>query len=163
MAEDENGSNAADGGESETGASTDDRAHAIVKKWSLWSAGVGLIPLPLVDLAAIAGIQLKMLKDLADVYDVPFKENLGKSAIGSLISSGVGTELGYSSIRSLVKSIPVIGTVASLTVMPAFAGASTLATGKVFTQHFASGGTFLNFKPDEVREYYKQELAKAEG
>ena len=163
MAEDENGAKADDGTEAENGGSTEDRAHAIVKKWSLWSAGVGLIPVPLVDLAAIAGIQLKMVKDLADLYEVPFKENLGKSAIGSLISSGVGTSLGTGSIRSLVKSIPVVGTIAGLTVMPAFAGASTLATGKVFTQHFASGGTFLNFKPDEVREYYQQELAKAEG
>jgi len=28
--------------------------------------------------------------------------------------------------------------------------------GKVFMQHFASGGTFLNFNPDEVKEYYSQ-------
>ncbi len=157
MSEGENGATA------QEGASAVDGANAIVKKWSLWSAGAGLIPLPVVDLAAIAGIQLKMLSDLADHFEVPFKENVGKSAIGSLVSSGIGTQLGTGSIRSLIKSIPVVGTVAGLTVMPAFAGASTLATGKVFTQHFASGGTFLNFKPDEVREHYKQELAKAEG
>ncbi len=141
----------------------EDGANAIVKKWSLWSAGAGVVPLPLVDLAAIAGIQLKMLKDLADHYEVPFKENLGKSAIGSLVSSGIGTQLGTGTIRSLIKAIPVVGTVAGLTVMPAVAAASTLATGKVFTQHFASGGTFLNFKPDQVREHYHQELAKAEA
>ena len=34
-------------------------------------------------------------------------------------------------------------------------GASTWALGKVFIQHFESGGTFLDFNPEKVREYYK--------
>ena len=38
--------------------------------------------------------------------------------------------------------------------MPILAGATTYAVGKVFTQHFATGGTFLNFDPETVREYY---------
>jgi uncharacterized protein (DUF697 family) len=135
-------------------------ANSIVKKWSLWASGAGLIPIPLVDVAGITGIQIKMLKDLADHYEVPFKEHLGKSALAGIVSSGVGTELGWGSIRSLVKAIPVVGTVAGFVVMPAFAGASTMATGKVFTQHFASGGTFLNFNPDAVREHYQKELAE---
>ncbi len=137
-------------------------AQKIVKKWSLVSAGVGLIPIPLVDLAGIAGVQVKMIADLAKQYDIPFKKDLGKSAIAGLIGSEVGNTLGTGAVRSLVKSIPVVGTVAGITVLPAFAGASTMAVGKVFTQHFESGGTFLNFKPDEVREHYKSELAAAQ-
>ena len=46
-------------------------ATEIVKKYSLYTAGVGLIPLPLVDFAGIAVVELKMLADLAKVYDVP--------------------------------------------------------------------------------------------
>ena len=41
-----------------------------------------------------------------------------------------------------------------------FAGASTYAVGKVFTEHFASGGTFLTFDPEKVRKYYEQEFAQ---
>jgi hypothetical protein len=44
--------------------------------------------------------------------------------------------------------------------MPGVAGAATYAVGKVFIQHFESGGTLLNFNPDSVRDYYKQELQK---
>jgi signal transduction histidine kinase len=33
--------------------------------------------------------------------------------------------------------------------------------GRVFTQHFASGGTFLDFDPAEVREHFRQEFAIA--
>ncbi len=138
-------------------------AKKIVNKYSLVSAGVGLIPLPLVDVAGIAGVQVKMLADLAKHYDIPFKKDLGKSAVAGLLGGGVGTSLGTGAVRSMVKSIPVVGTYAGLTVMPAFAGASTKAVGTVFTQHFESGGTFLNFKPDQVREHYKAELAAADA
>ncbi len=137
-------------------------AQKIVKKYSVVSAGVGLIPIPIVDLAGIASVQVKMIADLAKHYDIPFKKDLGKSAIAGLVGSEVGNVLGTGVIRSMVKSIPVVGTVAGITVLPAFAGASTMAVGKVFTQHFESGGTFLNFKPDEVREHYKAELAEAQ-
>ena len=136
-------------------------AEKIVKKWSLVAAGLGLVPLALVDLASIFGVQLKMLADLANHYDIPFKKDAGKSALAGLVGSGVGTSLGTGAIRSLVRAIPVVGPVASLAVMPAFGGASTYAVGKVFIQHFESGGTLLNFNPEEVREYYQHELAAA--
>jgi hypothetical protein len=32
----------------------------------------------------------------------------------------------------------------------------------VFIQHFESGGTFLDFKPSEVRAHYLKELKAAE-
>ncbi len=137
-------------------------AQKIINKYSLVSAGVGLVPIPLVDLAGIAGVQVKMISDLAKHYDIPFKKDIGKSAVAGLVGSEVGNTLGTGAIRSLVKSIPVVGTVAGITVLPAFAGASTMAIGKVFTQHFESGGTFLNFKPDEVREHYQAELSAAQ-
>ena len=55
---------------------------------------------------------------------------------------------------SLMKGVPLIGLTVGALAMPVLAGATTYAVGKVFVQHFASGGTFLNFNPDEVREYY---------
>ena len=32
--------------------------------------------------------------------------------------------------------------------------------GKLFTQHFASGGTFLDFHPEAVREHFYAEFQK---
>ncbi|MNC99258.1 hypothetical protein D3C83_174830 [compost metagenome] len=45
--------------------------------------------------------------------------------------------------------------------MPALAGASTYATGRVFVDHFESGGTFDNFDPETARGDYAQQLDKA--
>jgi hypothetical protein len=37
-----------------------------------------------------------------------------------------------------------------------FAGAVTYAIGKVFEQHFESGGTFLDFKAEQYKTYFAQ-------
>ncbi|MEZ5671856.1 MAG: hypothetical protein R3E08_05540 [Thiotrichaceae bacterium] len=39
-------------------------------------------------------------------------------------------------------------------------GAATYAIDKVFVQHFESGGTFLDFDPEAVREHFAAEFAK---
>ena len=62
----------------------------LILRHALASAGMGLIPLPLVDLAAITGINLKMLKDLAEVYGVPFRPELARSAVASLVATAGG-------------------------------------------------------------------------
>ncbi len=47
--------------------------------------------------------------------------------------------------------------------VPTFAAASTYAVGKIFVQHFESGGTVLSFNPDKVRDYYEAELKQQLG
>src|SRR5258708_12617165 len=59
----------------------DEQAAKLVDRFSLWSGAAGLIPIPLVDIAAVGGVQLQMLRKLSDIYGVPFTENRGKSTI----------------------------------------------------------------------------------
>jgi uncharacterized protein (DUF697 family) len=47
--------------------------------------GASLVPVPLFDLLALSGVQLKMLHSLTKLYEVPFSKNLGKSSIASLL------------------------------------------------------------------------------
>jgi uncharacterized protein (DUF697 family) len=70
--------------------------------------------------------------------------------VSGLLLSQTGTAVG----GSLIKAIPVIGQIAGLFSAPILYGASTYATGKVYNQHFASGGTFLTFDPEKVKDYY---------
>ncbi len=49
-------------------------AHKSIRRWMWWSAGAGLIPVPLVDAAAILGIQLKMLSEIAKLNIVYFRD-----------------------------------------------------------------------------------------
>ena len=70
-----------------TGMTEEERdqvASKLVDRFSLWSGAAGLIPIPLVDMAAVGGVQLQMLRRLSEIYGVPFSENRGKSIIASL-------------------------------------------------------------------------------
>jgi uncharacterized protein (DUF697 family) len=129
-----------------------------VKRYMWWSMGAGLVPVPLLDLAAVSGVQLKMLAEISRIYDVPFQKSRVKAVIGSLIGSVVPGAVSYGAFSSLCKTLPVVGTTAGTATMVLFSGASAWALGKVFIQHFESGGTFLDFKPEEVKEYFKAQF-----
>jgi len=136
--------------------SENDAALAIVKKYMAWSAGAGAIPMPVIDLAAITGVQLKMLKKLSNHYGVAFHAHLGKSALAALVGGyGAGT-LAFGTAGTMLKSIPGIGSLLGIAALPGFASATTYAVGRVFIQHFASGGTFLSFDPDKSRAHFDQ-------
>ena len=44
--------------------------------------------------------------------------------------------------------------------MPVFSAGATWVIGKVFIQHFASGGTLLDFNPPDYREFIKAQKEK---
>ena len=143
--------------------SRDEAASKLVDRFSLWSGAAGLIPLPIVDIVAVGGVQLEMLRRLSDIYGVPFIENRGKSIIASLAgsvlpaSTATTTAMG---VTSALKSIPGIGTAISAFTMPVFSAGATYVIGKVFIQHFASGGTLLDFNPPDYREFIKAQKEK---
>ena len=125
----------------------------LVKRYVWWSMGAGLIPVPLLDLSAVAGVQLKMLHRLSQYYGVKFKRNIGKSIIAVLTGAITADALRGSVLTSFVKSIPLVCILGSVS-MPIYAGAITYAVGKVFIQHFESGGTFLDFDPQKVKDSF---------
>lgn len=139
--------------------SREDKAHGIVRNYIYASMGIGLIPIPVVDFAAISLTQLKMLRELARHYDVNFSKDIGKSIIASLVGGVLPAPLGLS-LASLTKAVPIIGPLVGSTGVSLFAGASTYALSRVFIQHFEAGGTFLNFDPEVVREYFANEFKK---
>jgi len=127
-------------------------AMTIVRKWSAMSAAVGLIPIPLLDVAGFMALQLQMLKKLSETYNIPFDSQRSKAAVAVLIG---GINTAYLT-GSASKMIPVFGII-SIAAMPAVNGAISYAVGRVFIQHFASGGTFLNFDPAKVRDYFEEQ------
>ncbi|MBI2215375.1 MAG: DUF697 domain-containing protein [Acidobacteria bacterium] len=131
----------------------------IVKRHSLYAGVVGLVPVPLVNFAGVAAFEIKMLKDLAAFYEIPFREDAGKTIVSSLIGGLGATNLGYGAL-GLAKSVPLVGTLLGILTLPVSAAALTWAIGKVFIMHFESGGTLLDFDPDKVRGYFAEQLGK---
>ncbi|SLM31110.1 conserved hypothetical protein [Desulfamplus magnetovallimortis] len=136
-----------------------DEANKIVRNRMIASVGAGLIPLPVVDIAALTGIQMDAVRALSKLYNVNFTQNIGKTAISAL-TGGIFPVASGPWVSSAVKTVPVVGQLMGTISMPVVAGASTYALGQVFIQHFESGGTFLTFDPEKVKEHFKQEFEK---
>jgi uncharacterized protein (DUF697 family) len=129
-----------------------------IRNYMWWSMGAGLVPVPFLDLVAISGVQVKMLSELSKIYGVPFNENRGKAVIGALLGALVPQSLTCGVVGSALKAIPTVGTIAGASTLVLTSGASAWALGKVFVQHFEAGGTFLDFDPDAVRDYFKKQF-----
>src|SRR5438105_6290705 len=101
----------------------DEAASKLVDRFSLWSGAAGLIPLPIVDIAVVGGVQLQMLRRLSQIYGVPFSDNRGKSIIASLAGSVIPASTATTTamgVSSALKGIPGIGTAISTFTMPLF-------------------------------------------
>ena len=134
------------------------QASDCIKKHTMYAAVGGLVPLPLLEMVASSTIQLRMIAKLCDVYEVRFSENAVKSSISTLVATVLpATGVGLA-VSSLFRSVPVVGTAFGVIAMPTLVAATTYALGKVFAWHFAKGGRTLDFKPEEMKERFKEEF-----
>lgn len=131
-------------------AKRDQLAADHIKQAAKWAAGAGLIPIPVVDMLGILGLQVGLVRKLAGVHGVPFDEQRAKTLIGALLGSTAGHAVGKAIGRSVFKAIPGVRWVATLAAGPASGAAMTYVVGNSFHRHFRNGGTMENF--DAVRD-----------
>jgi len=139
---------------SETSENREELASKLVDKFALWSGAAGLIPLPVVDVVAVGGLQVEMLRRLSQIYGIAFSENRGKALIAGLAGSVIPATSGIGAASAL-KAVPFFGTIVAAFVMPVLSAGATYAIGKAFIQHFESGGSLLDFNPPDYREFIK--------
>lgn len=132
------------------------RGDRIVQDHVLMSVAAGIVPGPAVDIALGFGIQLTMLARLAKLYEVPFRRELAKKLVVSLFGSLGGVGAGAIAAGSIMKIVPGIGTALGVLGVSVSMGAFTYAVGKVFQQHFESGGTFIDLDPRAYRDYFRE-------
>jgi uncharacterized protein (DUF697 family) len=138
-------------------ASTEERrdvADKLVDRFAIWSGVAGLVPLPVVDVVAVGGLQVQMVRRLSQMYDVEFSANRGKALVAALAGCMIPATSGMGAASAL-KAVPILGLLASGFVMPVLSAGATFAIGKAFIQHFESGGTLLDFNPPDYRDFVK--------
>ncbi len=130
-----------------------------IRNHAFGSIAVGLIPFPLLDLATLVGIQLKLIHKLSGFYGIDFSEEKARGIIASL--TGAAVPLGLTrAVCSFLRFIPIVGLASSVVSMSVLSAASTYAIGKLFVKHFESGGTFLNFDMNQAKSYYDEQVKK---
>src|SRR5690606_10571569 len=111
--------------------------------------------------AGSAAVEIKMVRELAKLYDVPYEEERAKTIVLSLLGSYAATKGGYAVGGSLMKTLPVIGTTLALAAMTAYDAGVTEDIGGLFIQHFVAGGTLLDFKVEKLRTKFSKSGAAA--
>jgi uncharacterized protein (DUF697 family) len=132
-------------------------ADVLVRNHALVAAGIGFIPMPVIDAIALTGTQLKLLKSLGELYDQNFSEEYVKKTIASLINGYVPLQMAPV-VASAIKFVPFFGQAAGALSMATLGAGITYGIGKVFIRHFESGGTFLTFDAQKAKDYFKSQF-----
>jgi uncharacterized protein (DUF697 family) len=123
--------------------------------YSTLAATAGAIPVPWLDLLLLPGIQTQMIHHLARYYGQPLSGTRFAEMASTL---GLGVVFRQAT-RELIKVIPVVGSVAGSVL----AGASTFALGKAFCYYYSAVHQGHVPRPEDLKRYYQEELAKAEA
>lgn len=131
----------------------DQKAVEIVKKNMYWALGVGFIPIPLLDIAAVTIIQLDMLKELCKHYGVPYSELKGKAILSAISGAAIARYW-----ASFIKAIPVFGSAIGGMSMAVLSAASTYALGRVFMRYLSEGLNLDTIDASSAKAMYEEEL-----
>jgi uncharacterized protein (DUF697 family) len=112
-------------------------ARRIVDRHKNYAAMGGLVPVPAANIASVTAINLRMVKQLSDLYGVPFQRDRTRSLIIALIAGAVPTGAGLAASSTLMWIIPG-GLVWGLGAAALTAGALTRGIGLVFVESFES-------------------------
>jgi uncharacterized protein (DUF697 family) len=113
-------------------------AHKIVSRHKNYAAMGGLVPLPIANIGAVTAINLRMVKQLSALYQVPFERDRTRSLIVGLIGGAVPTGVGVATSSTLMWIVPG-GMLLGLGAAAVTAGALTRGIGLVFVESFERG------------------------
>ena len=125
----------------------------IIRKSVYAAMGIGIIPIPFVNLAAVTTSSIVMIKRLSELYGVEFKEGVARKIVTAVIGAGVGV-LASGPVESVVGAIPLIGLPLAIATKPALNGMTTYALGRMFVTHFEEGGGFVSVNIDAMKDSF---------
>lgn len=138
----------------------------ILRAASKRAAVVGAMPVPGADLAVVTALQVKMIRDVAEVFGVPIGQDVAMFIIGEVLS---GSMRGF--VRWGVQALKVAGWVpgtqiaeaAILGISAAVAGGSTYGVGRAAVLYFQSGAKVEGGALREMFEAAAEEYKRRSG
>jgi uncharacterized protein (DUF697 family) len=110
-------------------------ARRIVDRHKNYAALGGLVPLPAANIASVTAVNLRMVKQLSELYGVPFQRDRTRALIIALIAGAVPTGAGLAASSTLMWIVPG-GLLWGLGAAAITAGALTRGIGLVFVESF---------------------------
>ena len=144
------------------------RGEELAKLYANWAAASGGIPVPLIDLAIITGVQVRLVASLADLYGVSISKHRARLALLSITGGGTAVAAAgvakvalpgtLSIVGSASKSAIGFGTVLGSIAIGAFAYSSTILIGRLFMDAFEKSISFSKTEVDNMAEQYSKEI-----
>lgn len=148
----------------EKNTGSEDRLEAvgkIISSSAMWSGATGAIPIPIVDIGALAAVQATMISRIASLYGESLNSEAARSIISILLGTLIPAGAAFTIAKSGVKLIPGAGYLIGTVSMIGLSAAATYAIGKIFVRHFEGGGSLTSFDAGSVTEDLKAEFSKA--
>ena len=120
------------------------QAIAIVERYANFSALGGVIPLPLLNVAGVTLIILRMVKLLCKLYGVPYEQGRARALIVGLAGGAVPTTASAVTASTLIYFVPGANLL-GLAVSSVTASACARGIGRRFVEHFEKGASLLDF------------------
>lgn len=132
------------------------KAKQAVRDHALLSGGAMVIPIPLLDMAAEAAIQVRMVKRLAEIYGVDFGEERAKTLVVAALG---GFSAGWAA-GSLLRYASFATYFTNFWPSAILSAAITYAIGQVFIHHFEKGGGLHDLSPEAAANILKEKAMK---
>lgn len=129
----------------------------VIKNHVIAAMAVGLVPIPGVDMAAMIGVQVRMVHQISGIYGVTLRDNAARATVLSLIGGVLPAALGTGLVSGL-KIIPGFGSLAGAAGSSLLGGALTYAVGNVFHEHLESQGGLIDFNSARARAAMRREF-----
>jgi|GEM_PF-730782 len=132
------------------------RANDIIIKSTAKASTVAALPIPLVDVAGVTYVQVKMVEKIADTYGQTINDAtrlIITSAVASFIAK-LGTEL-FGKVTTASKLEKVIG---ESLIKASLAGFVTTVTGELFVYHLKNGGNVDELGFESFKNYVQEQF-----
>jgi uncharacterized protein (DUF697 family) len=138
---------------------TSARIEEVIKNRSLLAAGLGIVPIPVFNLASVTAVQISMVQAITRLSNIEVKKswirNIISSVLGGLTTTGVSGALAGS-----LGIAPLIGNSLAVLSAPALNGLTTYALGYMFVRYFNSNEGFLKTNTQALRDWFKEGFAQ---
>lgn len=114
-------------------------ASSIIERYATYSAGGGIIPLPVLGVASVTAINVRMVRLLSNLYGVPFERERARVLVAGLAAGAMPVGLAGAA-ASVLPLIPASGIVV-LAISSVTAVVFTRAIGRLFVASFETGTT----------------------
>lgn len=135
------------------------QADAIVRRYALLSAGVGLVPVPGLDVAALGALHVALIRDLTEHYGHAFSEHAARNIVVAVAASIIPGSIGSAFGRRVLRALPFVTPGIGLAALALSSGAVSYALGAAFIHHYESGGTLGSFDPSRLHGWTSRQTA----